>query len=219
MQLNSHAFVIYAAVAASGRSWLGEYLSEILSGAYEEDGWRLGPLRLPAPGLTHTYRPGYSRGELGAPSARTCLLRHIERSRASTEHREAAHWLGRACHLLADMAVPARTRGVWHLFGDPLESWLERNHRELPKLLADYPKLPAELPTPAELADSLANASSRFAADTTRTPWGALAYRWFKSGLKLEEAEVVAQARSLIPVAVEHTFLLLEGEVKRRGVD
>lgn len=137
------------------------------------------------------------------------MLATIRRARSMKRREEAAWWLGRACHLLGDMAVPARTRGVWHLAGDPLETFLEaQDDASLAKLAEpasgiDWPD------DPAAIADVLANASAKLPADTTRTPWGRAKYERFGRGTKLDEDEVEAQARILVPLAVEATTALL----------
>jgi len=216
MQPKTHAFVIEAAVAGSATPWLNQHLSEILQGCQDEDVWLVGGLRLRAPGLTHSYKPGSDYGELFARSARSCLERCVERARESACDRTAARFLGRACHLLGDMAVPARTRGVWHLLGDPLEAFWESHDAERHDLLGNPPRLGEVSGDPGELADSLARASSVYSADTTRTPWGSLAYALVGRGQKLQGASVLAQARALLPLAVSHTRALLDSEASRR---
>ncbi len=214
MQPKSHEFVIRAAVARPPHSWLCAQLEELLRGHRDEDDWVLFGLRLRAPGLTHTYRPGHRYGELGAPSARTRLFECALRARQAAADAQCAYWLGRACHLLGDMAVPARTRGVWHLLGDPLEAFWEAHAAELDSMLGDAEPL---VPGDAALhADALALASSAYPADTTRTPWGALSFRYRGKGQRLKPAVIEAQARVLLPLAVAHTSAFLRGEAERR---
>ena len=109
--------------------------------------------------------------------------------------------------LLGDMAVPARTRGVWHLLGDPLETFWESHAEGLAELLPD--ELPPCTGLPEALAEALARASSAEPADTTRTPWGALGHRLLGKGERLTDTEVERQARCLLPLAVSHTRALL----------
>jgi hypothetical protein len=207
VQPRTHAFLIRSAVAGSGSAWLQQSLAQLLRGNDAEDAFVFAGLRLRAPGLSHTYRPGSRFGELGAPSALTQLgrcWRHATRARSPEM---AAFWLGRACHLLGDMAVPARTRGVWHLLGDPLELFCEANAERLTELLPAV--LPEREGTPEAHAEALARASSAEPADTTRTPWGALSFRLLEHGQRLSDTEVERQARHLLPLAVSHTRGLL----------
>jgi hypothetical protein len=109
------------------------------------------------------------------------------------------------------MAVPARTRGVWHLEGDPFEAWLEsRTDEELAELAsASSSALAAAPASAAAIAHALALASSTFAADTTRTPWGRLHHRVTRRGTVLDPSTIEAQARALLPRAVNATEQLL----------
>jgi hypothetical protein len=214
MQRETHAFFVRAAVAIGGSSWRQEDVPRLLEGDRDEDDLVvpiLG-LRLRAAGLTHTHRPGRRFGELFAESARTKLLRCVARANAAPANDldRRAWWLGRACHLLGDMAVPARTRGVWHLEGDPLEAFCEReaSRGSLGRLVPSS-LTPAEPRDPAALADALARASSRMAADTTRTPWGRLAWTRLGRGVRLDPETIASQAEALVPLAVAHVAALL----------
>lgn len=209
MQPRSHAFVIREAAARARSPWAREHLDALLQGHLDEDDLVLPfGLRLRAAGLTHSYRPGSWRGELLAPSALTCLARCLRRARRASSDQAAAWWLGRACHLLGDLAVPARTRGVWHLLGDPFEQWLEEHLDALPSLLSSSsavaPRSGAE-----RLAHELACASAGHAVDTTRTPWGAWAFAR-GIGVQLSEDEAAAQAAVLLPLVVAATTGLID---------
>jgi len=207
VQPRTHAFLIRAAVAASGSAWLEQRVLHLLRGNDAEDDFVLAGLRLRSPGLTHTYRPGSRFGELGMPSALSQLRRWWQRAVHARNPETMAFWLGRACHLLGDMAVPARTRGVWHLLGDPLELFCEAHADRLAELLPE--QLPRRDGPPEVHAESLARAASVEPADTTRTPWGALRFRLLGHGHRLADAEVERQARHLLPLAVSHTRGLL----------
>lgn len=215
MQPHSHAFVLRAAVERADIDWLREHLSDLLRGHEDEDDLVVFGLRLRAAGLTHSYRPGERTGELGMPSARWCLERCVRKAREAREARESAWWLGRAAHLLGDLAVPSRTRGVWHLLGDPLEQWLEAHVDDLHALHAEPVMLPQG--SCGQLADSLAGISSRLPADTTRTPWGQWLFHTFGRGQRLDPSEVEEQARVLIPQVIAHTASLLRTEGARHS--
>jgi hypothetical protein len=211
MQPRSHGFVIAAALAGSRSGWHASDEEDLLDGHRDEDDLVLfGRWRFRAAGLSHTYKPAAPRfGELFAPSAKDRMLACIRRARSTHRRDRAAWWLGRACHLLGDMAVPARTRGVWHLAGDPLETFLEtESHAVLSQLAMAASRIswPDE---PGAIADALANASAKLPADTTRTPWGRAVFERFGRGTKLGAAEVLAQACVIVPLAVEATAALL----------
>ncbi len=186
---------------------LERLLGALLAGNDDEDtyAWPLVGWRTPAIGFTHTFRPGHRHGELLLPSAKTRCVALFERARATKDARSAAHLLGRACHLLTDAAVPARTQGVWHYFGDPLESWIEQ-HVDLAATLADAP-VPAER-SPGELMERLAARSVVHAVDTTKSLPGLVAIALGR-GRRLAGDEVEAQARALFPEAVAHVTALL----------
>lgn len=201
----THAFLVEHALAAVDHRGLRERAALIQAGCADEDLVRL-PLvgwRVQSPGLSHTYRPGRRRGELGAPSALARIERLVDDAARlwSRAPDRAAHHVGRACHLLGDVAVPARTRGVWHMLGDPYERWVDQ-HLDL---LAVEPRLPpATAPTLAALVDRLARMAAAHTADTTRSPWGALALRLGRPRAIVDDATAERQARALIPVALAH---------------
>jgi hypothetical protein len=97
------------------------------------------------------------------------------------------------------MAVPARTRGVWHLRGDPLEMWLEARPDAIDAMVAGGVDVPCAA-APAALADALARASAVHEvfsyARTRRAP-------------RRYDARIEVQARALVPLAVAHTAALL----------
>lgn len=203
--------MISTALARARSAWHACDESRLLDGHRDEDDVVvLGRWRFRAAGLSHTYKPAAPRwGELFAPSAKDRMLALLRRARSMKRRERAAWWLGRAAHLLGDMAVPARTRGVWHLAGDPLETFVEAQDDTTLEELA-RPSSGVDWPDdPAAIADLLANASAKLPADTTRTPWGRLKYERLGRGTKLEASEIEAQARVILPLAVEATAALL----------
>jgi hypothetical protein len=214
VQPHSHRFILEAALRlAIDGAWMKPYARELCSGSDDEDVYEvpLTNIRLPALGLTHTYRPGKRGGELGAPSARTRLLyfvRRCEREIARRDEPRGAWWLGRACHLLVDMAVPARTRGVWHLLGDPLECWVERAVDAKDERFLPGERAPAT--DSGALADGLAALSASFPADTTRGPLGLLRHAILGRSVRISDAQAEAQALVLVPAAIAHAAALFE---------
>ena len=114
---------------------------------------------------------------------------------------QAANDVGRALHLLGDVAVPARTRGVWHPLGDPYERWVDDH---LAALRTAPPAPPVTAPTIATLVDGLARAAALHVADSTRSPWGALAHRLGRPAVIVDDALAERQARVLLPIALAH---------------
>lgn len=201
----THVSLIDAALAPVEHAGLRAHRAAILAGCVDEDRLRI-PIvgwRVQAPGLSHTYRPGRSRGELGAPSALTRLerLTAAALTRWRREPERAAGLIGRACHLLGDVAVPARTRGVWHPLGDPYERWVDAHLAELAALPPAPPIAAASLHA---LVDGLARQAARHPADTTRSPWGALAHRLGRRRVIVDAAAAAGQARALFPIARAH---------------
>jgi hypothetical protein len=201
----THAFLIERALAGVDHAGLRARAALLQAGCVDEDLVRL-PLvgwRVQSPGLSHTYRPGRQRGELGAPSALARVERLVADATATwpRDADRAAHHVGRACHLLGDVAVPARTRGVWHPLGDPYERWVDEHLG----LLAQEPAAPpVSAPSIAALVDGLARLASVQLADTTRSPWGALARRLGRPRTIVDDALAERQARALVPAALAH---------------
>jgi len=212
MQPRSHELVIRRALERARIARLEGRLDDLLRGNDDEDQytWPLTGWRTPAIGFTHTYRPGERYGELYWPSAKTRCAALFGEARAleGRDPRRAAALLGRACHLLTDAAVPARTRGHWHYLGDPLESWIEAHLVEMES--APIGAVPGER-SPEDLIESLAGRSSRHAADTTKSLPGLLRYAILGRGLRLSARAVEEQARELVPLAISHVAALLLG--------
>ena len=194
---------------------LRERLPELLRGSDDEDVHRIFGLRLPAFGLTHTYVPESSRGELWFPSARTMLSRFCKQAAAHDADENRAGWyLGRAAHLYCDVAVPARAQRVWHFAADPLEAYVDQHIDELVGT-CDRMSAPS---TPEALLCELAGFARTLKADTTRTPWGRARYRWNRHGHVVSEAEARTQAEALLPLLVAHLArALVEAAPKRRS--
>lgn len=189
-------------------SWPHELRQDVLQGNDDED-VHIVPLlkwRLRAAGLTHTHVPNGYFGELWFPSAKRRCLVFLSKSRAERNPNKAAWWIGRACHLLGDIAVPARANRVWHFAGDPLEMWIETHVESF--RYATIPDLPRT--SPDQIVETLASSAAAYPADTTRTPWGRAAFQWTGRGQTLEENVLKAQAHILVPLAIASTKALLE---------
>jgi hypothetical protein len=203
----THHLFIEEAAQRSGEFGVRD-VDALLSGNDDEDVLIVpfAELRLRAAGLTHTYRPGKRFGELGFPSAKRQCVRFVEAALRAEDPARAAHFVGRGCHVLGDAAVPARANGVWHIEGDPLEAYIEaRISHWRGATVPDVPVSP-----PGELVERLAVVAAGFSADTTRTPWGRAAFRWFGVGRELGEEELARQADALVPMAIACTASLLQ---------
>lgn len=192
----THERLIADAVGAAAPA-LAPHLDDLLRGCRDEDTYRW-PFgwRTPALGFTHTCRPGSRFGLFPFPSSKSRCALFVRR--AAPEGASRAESLGHAAHLLSDAAVPARAAGVWHLYGDPFEAWVESHLDEL--LEAPTPPEPAG--SPDVLVESLAVAASRFPADTRATP---LAWcRLWRPRVALGESALREQAVALVPLARAH---------------
>src|SRR5262252_3050167 len=131
----------------------------------------------------------------------------ISRARAGA-HGAAFVALGRACHVLTDMACPPHVHRVIHE-ADPFEWYVEAHAATLADPRATPPVAPPALRDPAGLVTSLSALTRRAAADRTRNAVG----RWLRRlGLlrPLPAREIARQARELIPAAAAHVAALIE---------
>jgi hypothetical protein len=203
----THHLFINRAIDEAG-PWARAHRQEILQGNDDED-VHIVPLfnwRLRAAGLTHTHVPNGQFGELGFPSAKSQCLIFLEKARQTNESARAAWWIGRGCHLLGDVAVPARANRIWHIDGDPLEAWIEARVDSFQQVR--LPEITKK--TPDEMVEELARFAATFPADTTRTPWGRARFRFFERGRKLDNDELAEQARNLVPFVIACTKALLQ---------
>jgi hypothetical protein len=115
--------------------------------------------------------------------------------------------LGRACHVLTDMACPPHVHRVIHE-ADPFEWYVEMHAATLADAAATPPIAPPALRDPAALVTSLSALTRRAPADRTRNAIG----RWLRRlGLlrPLPAREIARQARELIPAAAAHVAALI----------
>jgi hypothetical protein len=118
------------------------------------------------------------------------------RQRARGEEARAWVTLGRALHLIADLACPAHTSRTVHL-RDPFEGWVEVHGYDLLDAPPTAP-LPGEL---SELTHALARRSRAHAADGTTSPWGRLLCR-LGARAPVPVEQVAVQAAELLPLAM-----------------
>lgn len=219
---NGQAIVIDMAVRAVDDPFLTRYRSGLVLGALREDVAFVPGTRLvfPRPSFTHFYKPGLPGGLVpfltAGPRRRTnALLARARAAHACGRAGAATVALGRAAHLLIDMACPVHSHRTVHMIDDPYEWYVEGNAAVLRAL--PVPSWP-DRACPSELVDDLARYAQPFAPDGTHSPWGALLRRL---GLRqaLTAAVIAEQARALIPAAAAATaalFRLFLRETKAR---
>jgi hypothetical protein len=123
-------------------------------------------------------------------------LQQARRQRARGNEVRAWVTVGRALHLVADLACPAHASRTVHL-RDPFEGWVEMHGYELvgePPLVP----LPGEL---SELTHALARRARTHTPDGTTSPWGRLLCRLGQRA-PVPFAQVALQAAELLPLAM-----------------
>jgi hypothetical protein len=209
---NGQRVVLDMAIRVLGHPLVTRYRPALVLGALREDVWYV-PLFgavLDRPSLTHFYRPGLPGGLVPflTPGPRWRADRLFERAVARyREGRPAAAFvqLGRAAHLLTDMACPVHAQRTVHMISDSFEWYVEGNARDLE--LLPVPAVAARRRA-SELVEDLARHTQRFSPDTTNSPWGRVLW---KVGLrrKIPVPILDDQARQLIPLAAGYAAALL----------
>lgn len=203
--------VIDMAARAVDHPLVRRHRRALVLGAFREDSGYLAGFDVVYEYLsfTHFYRPGLPGGFVPFVTAgpRRRADRFFRRAVAAYgEGREAAAFLelGRALHLLVDMACPVHAQRVVHV-SDPFEWYVESHAAEL----GQPPAGPvADRPRASELIESLSHFTQAYPADRTHNGWGYLMWR-LRLYPKMDTATVAAQARALIPVAAGHAAALL----------
>ena len=211
MFANGHKLIMDRALDELGHGPLHEHYDALLLGNLREDVYKFPFVSrfMLGKGLTHYYKPG-SRWGLWplVPSAprRTGWLvkRGIELWRDGLR-RDGAFLLGRAVHLLSEMAVPVHAQVILHWRGDPFEMYTEKHHHELRKLA--LPEIPDAVATPDELVHELAVECQAYPCDRTNNLPGFIAK---KLGLLQSHSsdEVVRQVHVLVPLGAAYTVAL-----------
>ena len=212
MLTNGHFIVIDMAVRALGDPSIRRWQDTLVLGAFREDTGYVAGLEIVYPYLsvTHFYRPGLPGGLIPflTPGPRLRANHFFRRAVAHRRRgREAAAFLelGRAFHILIDMACPTHAQRAIHL-SDPYEWYVDSHQAELRALRV--PAVP-EAAKVSDLVESLALVAQAFPADRTHHAWGWLMWR---CGVyeKMDRDTVAAQARALIPMAAGHGVALLQ---------
>ena len=188
-----HRLLLESAAAAVADRGLTAQAGALLDGCAREDRYSVG--------LTHF---GYA-----APWRAGRLFAKAVRAHAKSE-RDGYWWLGRAAHLVSEMASPAHAQGSFHWYGEPFELYLEEHCDEL-AALEPAAVAPADA---ASLARGLANHARTFFADRTRNLPGFVAHRL---GLLRRPTadEVREQAQALVPLGAGYTAALYRSFLAR----
>ncbi len=190
MLYNGLALVIDRALGEVGDPTLFRYRDALVLGSLREDMWYVAPLRRASlsTALSHFYGPPWPGGLIPflTPGTPGRVERLFRRSLRQARPAEAMTLLGRATHLLIDMACPVHVHRCIH-DRDPYEEFVESHVAEL-ALLPAVP-LSRHCATAAELVKSLARITRE-----TRP-----AQDW---------VEANCQAETLIPAAVAHVTAL-----------
>jgi hypothetical protein len=212
MRLNGLVLPIDRAARALGDPLIDEFRNVIILGALRED-----VMYVPLVGkvwehfsFSHFYRPPLPGGLIPMlwPGPRFKANRFFARGLRRFEAGDRAGAfveLGRASHLLTDMACPVHVHRVVH-FTD-LYEWYIESHRPLLEAI----ELPHVEPkdTAGELVESLARFTAAYRPDKTQHPVG----RWLaRRGVyeRVSRQEVIEQARAIMPMAAAHTVRLFE---------
>jgi hypothetical protein len=212
MRLNGLLLTIQQAANHLGDPLIDEYRHVIVLGSLRED-----VMYLPLVGrvwehfsFSHFYKPPLPGGILPFvwPGPRFKAQRFFDRG---VEHftageRPAAFLnLGRAAHLLTDMACPVHVHRVVH-DTDMFEWYIESHRPELEAL--PLPEVPP-MASAAAIIESLARYTAQFRPDKTQNAIG----RWLKRrGLSqpVPRREVIEHARTIMPMAAAHLVRMFE---------
>jgi hypothetical protein len=211
---NGHRLVMDCALDALDDEEFRRHYDSLLLGNLREDVYKFPFLRrfMLGKGLTHYYRPGRMGGVWffvpSAPRRTGWLFDRAVRLYRAGRLRDAYFWLGRAVHLLSEMATPVHSSVVLHWYGDPFELYVEAHARELRKLaLPSLPAAAAGVRRPEELVHLLALEAQAFPCDRTHNVPGYLAWK-LKLLQRHPSEEVVRQVRALIPMGAAFTLAL-----------
>lgn len=135
----------------------------------------------------------------GAPRKAAQFFKKSVRAYRSGNIMQSMVLLGRASHLLIDMACPCHAKRVAH-FTDGYEWYVEAHTQTLKEL--DF-KVPQNFNQPQQIVNSLAHCTQQFEADATNHHFGRLLKNL---GLRkpLGREQFALQAEKIIPEAAGH---------------
>jgi hypothetical protein len=189
---------------------VARYRAALVLGALREDVAFVPGLARPFEhwSLSHFWRAGAGGFVPGWPGARSAAVRRFARAVAHHRRRDLARAyveLGRAAHLVVDMACPVHVHRAIH-DTDGYEWYVDAHADELAALPAvAVPRLRSV----AAIVDSLAAISRAHRADRLQHPVG----RWLvRRGLarSVPQHQQRAAARAIVPAAIAHVAALVE---------
>lgn len=205
---NGHYHIVDRAVRVAGDPLLARWRKALILGTFREDKGNLFGRVVPTFSFTHfagAWLPGgyFPLVMPGAASTAEKFFRRAVEAQRTGRTAEGMIALGRACHLLVDMACPTHAQRQAHAT-DPYEWWVEGNIAELEAL--PLPEAP-EAGSAEALVNGLARVAQGLRADKTHTVPG-----WLGAKLGVWKpvlpAEAREQARVLVPLSVAHTVAL-----------
>jgi hypothetical protein len=212
MRVNGQLLVLEMAIRKLDAPLVSRYRKALILGALREDVYYVPLLRrvFEHLSLSHFYGPGLPGGFLPLlwPGARWKVNRFFARAVARYRQGQlpaAFLELGRACHVLTDMACPVHVHRVAHET-DPYEWYVDAHTKQLAGL--DVPSAPS-VRRASELIEGLARFTQQFAPDRTHNLLG----RWLRRlGFRKElpRRALAEQAERIIPVAAGHAVGLLQ---------
>jgi hypothetical protein len=187
-----NGLIVALDLAVGGRVAPSRYAAFTV-GLLREDVVMVAGVAVPSPSPGHIY-----------PRSRRRCARLFAAAKIEPDAARADVLLGRALHVLLDMACPAHAQNVWHYLRDPFERYVDAHAAELAALPVAPPP---PWQGPEALIDSLAGAARAVRADRRQTPWGKLLRR---AEPPLPRAELAEQATMLLPLAGAHARVLVE---------
>jgi hypothetical protein len=170
-----NGLVVCLEMALGDRDLGSERRAALVVGMFREDVWLLGPLAGPNPSFSHIW-----------PLARRRFASLTRRAEREADPLVADVLVGRALHVLFDMACPPHARAIPHSTRDPFERFVDAHAATLARL----PVPAIDDAPPAALITSLARAAQR------------------------APAAIADQARLLIPLAAGHARAYLTSRAR-----
>ena len=213
MRINGLSLIISMATRELNDPVINRYEKAIILGSFREDVWYIPGLKgvIEHLSLSHFYGSGLPGGFFpflwpGARSKANRFFAKAVRNYRAGDTASAFVQLGRAAHLLSDMACPVHVHRVVH-DNDPYEWYVEGNRGKLMALPTVHVKVAPK--RASDLIEGLSAFTETFLPDGTTSPHGRF-LKGLKARTSLTRDDVAAQAEKIIPVAAGHTMALFQ---------